>query len=315
MFDLFESDVRANQAEMDKQAAEEESNKRTLELEQSVKELEIMLQELQASSAREAEVARRRLEEQAEAVVTDPVELAKKVGVSPNSIKKIESNCGRRSGDLRSFKEQDCSSPAAGERNYYQERVARCLTPSLQKICQMPKFKQNGEDVSGVARLLLKKLSSDNDSAGDNSVKGTPRWRRKRRHKYKASRKLDFDGHRHIIGKELDGVLRELGESWRTTFRAGERDAAARILQMTLTSIPQRRGRVSDWLGPMYFDEVLPVERNSNIRLLNKADIKSGTKFRNRYTNTSLGTCPHTGLGLGCTTCQLATMPTMSPHS
>ena len=313
MFDFLVSDDRANQAEMDKQAAveeskkrtleleqsvkaaEEASKKRTLELEQSVKALEIMLQELQASSVREAEVARRRLEEQAGAVVTDPVELAKKVGVSPNSIKKIESNC---IGELRSFKEQDCTSPAAGERNYYQERVARCLTPSLQKICQMPKFK-HGEDVSGVARLLLKKVTAakgTNNSAGDNSVKGTPRWRRKRRHKYKASRKLNFDGHRHFLGKELDGVLRELGESWRSTFRAGERDAAARILQMTLTSIPQRRGRVSDWLGPMYFDEVLSVERNSNIRLLNKSD---KANFRNRYTNTSLGTCHRTGLGLG----------------
>ena len=56
--------------------------------------------------------------------------------------------------------------------------------------------------------------------------------------------------------------------------------------QVTLKAIPPRTGRVSDWLGPFYFNEEMEVTRGSPVRLLKKTDHSS---FRNNFKNSSLG--------------------------
>ena len=59
--------------------------------------------------------------------------------------------------------------------------------------------------------------------------------------------------------------------------------------QVTLKAIPQRTGRVRDWLGPSYLDEEIDVVCGSPVRVL-----KTDKYFRNAFANTSLGIFPST---------------------
>ena len=78
-----------------------------------------------------------------------------------------------------------------------------------------------------------------------------------------------------------------MGHSWRTSMRAKDRHTANKILQIALTAIPPRSGRVTKWLGPSYFNEVLPILCGERVRILRGKD---PAKFRNTYKTTSLVT-------------------------
>ena len=104
----------------------------------------------------------------------------------------------------------------------------------------------------------------------------------------KSRRKLNFTGRPRGISLELHKLLKELAPVWRDAFRNFDRDSSARILQLTLKAIPPLKGRVSDWLGPKYFDQVKSVNRESPIRLLKLSDVKNRVTFRNGFANSSL---------------------------
>ena len=74
------------------------------------------------------------------------------------------------------------------------------------------------------------------------------------------------------ITTNLDRFLKDMGHSWRTSMRAKDRHTADKILQITLTAIPPRSGRVTQWLGPSYFDEVLPIIAGEQVRILSDND-------------------------------------------
>ena len=205
------------------------------------------------------------------------VDVSRILGVSPKSMKKVEKYSNVK-GDLSFRGCGDAASPPEAERDYTLERIERALTPAMNKLCSIPKFDCGGDnpdgvsDVQRVAKSMLRKLARRKPGQG------------------KAKRKL-FKGNRRPqgISNDLDSLLKEMATAWRSATRSFERDAAARLLQMTLLAIPRRRGRVFEWLGPHYFDEELPVELGSAIRYLGTKD---PAKFRNDYRNSSLGNTP-----------------------
>jgi len=156
------------------------------------------------------------------------VGLASMLGVSPLSMEKVE-NASKR-GSLQTTMFDDAATPAAKvcDQNAFVRRVVSTLTPVVERLCAVPKFKGGNTDVGGVASIILGKI------ARDKSAKSV-----------KSRRKIDFGG-----SLELDSLLKELSEAWRNAFRNEDRDASARLLQLTLKAIPQRKGRVTTWLGP-----------------------------------------------------------------
>jgi len=196
------------------------------------------------------------------------VGLSHMLGVSPISMAKVEQ--ASKLGILRSQITSDASTPPKGQRSRFLERVAATLTPAIEKMCEYPKFIGGKTDSGGVASMILGKIA------------------RKKSNKSKSRRQLKF-GNRPIgICAELDSLLEEMAISWRSAFRDHDRTAANRLLQMTVTAVPTRTGRVSDWLGPKYFNEEVPVKLGSPIRLLKTED---KAKFRNGFANTTLGKC------------------------
>ena len=94
-----------------------------------------------------------------------------------------------------------------------------------------------------------------------------------------------------FVDTNTDHFLRDMATAWRRHRRNHDRASAATVLQLTLKAIPKRSGRVSDWLGPSFFDEVLPVIPGCRVRVLSKSDYDQGTRFRNSFENTCLGEC------------------------
>jgi hypothetical protein len=206
------------------------------------------------------------------------------LGVSPKSmdkVKKYSSNEGTVSCRDRDDRDEAVS-PAEGERNYYLERMGRALTPAIEKLCSIPKFVSAGQDSGGVpdvtrvSKLLLRKLAHTKGKARRKLFKRRPKHR---------NRPLG-------VSDDLDKLLKEMATAWRSATRNYERDAAARLLQMTVLAIPKRKvkGRVSEWLGPSYFNEELPVERGSAVRCLSTTNHR--VKFRNDYRHSTLGKIP-----------------------
>ena len=192
------------------------------------------------------------------------VGLSEMLGVSPTSMSKVER--ASKLGTLCSQITSDASTPPKGQRSRFLERVAATLTPAIEKICEYPKFQDGKSDSRGVASMILGKIA--------------------RQKSMKSRRQLKFGDRPMGICVELDSLLQELAKSWRSAFRNHDRPSANRLLQMTVASIPARTGRVSDWLGPKYFNEEVKVVLGSPIRLLKSSDT---AKFRNGFTNTSLG--------------------------
>ena len=87
------------------------------------------------------------------------------------------------------------------------------------------------------------------------------------------------------ICEDLDIFLKDVADSWRTSMRAKDRHRANTILQLALAAIPRRSGRVTKWLGPSYFDEVLPIVAGARVRILRGSDPAT---FRNAYKTTRL---------------------------
>lgn len=192
------------------------------------------------------------------------VGLSQMLGVSPSSLTRVEK--AAKLGTLCSEITGHAGTPPKGKRSRFLERVVTELTPAIEKICEYPKFQDGQSDSSGVASMILGKIA------------------RNKSRKSKSRRQLKFGT---PLGEcpELDSLLKDLAKSWRSAFRNQDRPAANRLLQMTVACIPSRRGRVSDWLGPHYFNEEVKVVSTSPIRLLKTTDT---AKFRNGYTNTSL---------------------------
>ena len=87
---------------------------------------------------------------------------------------------------------------------------------------------------------------------------------------------------------DLKRLLEELATSWRSAVRAKDNQTANTILQLALTALPRRRrgrGRVAEWLGPDFFDDVVPIERGCRVRILREND---NAGFRNAYSKTNL---------------------------
>ena len=89
-----------------------------------------------------------------------------------------------------------------------------------------------------------------------------------------------------IIDTHIDQFLSDMSASWRQERRNKDRSSAARILQITLKAIPKGTGRLSDWLGPKYFDEVKPIKSGCRVRVLKCSD---PAEFRNKFENSCLG--------------------------
>ena len=116
----------------------------------------------------------------------------------------------------------------------------------------------------------------------------------------KSKRKLIFNGHlgktnntspppEVMFDSHTDKFLSEMAQSWRQARRNMDRSSAAIILQMTLKGIPKGHGRVSDWLGSKYFDEVKTITSGCRVRVLSPRDHALGTRHRNKFQNSCLG--------------------------
>ena len=88
-----------------------------------------------------------------------------------------------------------------------------------------------------------------------------------------------------VANPDLKRLLGELATSWRSARRALDKHTANKILQLALTAIPRRLGRVTEWLGPDFFDDVLPVTAGCRVRILRNKDTAG---FRNAYKITNL---------------------------
>ena len=220
------------------------------------------------------------------------------MGVSPTALKKVKRAVSK--GALRSNTLNDATPPAPGERNYFLERVVSSITPAVLKVCSIPEFRNSNKDPEGVARLVLRRIAGHKGRKMAGKIRiGTKR---------KVKKRLDFDN--DAISPDLDSLLKEMASSWKVAMRNHDRNSAARILQITLQAIPCRHGvcsgcmyastvcnlshtlagRVSDWLGPDYFDDEVDVVSGCPVRVLKITD---KAKFRNSYEHTCLGMCRH----------------------
>ena len=154
------------------------------------------------------------------------VGLASVIGVSPNKMAKVTKASKR--GSLKTELMENATT-ANGNKPAFLKRVEATLTPLLEHICHIPKFKSGQADSGGVAAMLLGKIARKKSS--------------------KAKRRLNY-GRPKQVTAELDVVLKELAGAWRTAFRDHDRDLSARLLQLALKTIPSRHSTVTNWLGP-----------------------------------------------------------------
>ena len=149
------------------------------------------------------------------------VHVCEMLGVSPGSMKQVEAS-SKKGAYLESWTLEEATPTVEGQRSEFLERVQTVLTPAIEKICSMAKFKGRRTDIPGVARLLLRKIAG---------------------RKQKAKRQLFNGGAPRGISHDLHSLLKEMSTAWRKAFRNQERQAAARLLQITLQAIPKRRGK------------------------------------------------------------------------
>jgi len=84
---------------------------------------------------------------------------------------------------------------------------------------------------------------------------------------------------------ELDHFIKETAKTWRTARRANDLHTATLILQVVVSAIPHKSGRVAEWLGPTYFDEEVPLVTGCPVRILREQD---KVTFRNPYKYSAL---------------------------
>ena len=245
--------------------------------------------------------------------VDTPTGLANLLHLSPNS-KEAVSKATKR-GVLRT----DTSASPGERRNQFMESVAAAYTPIIEKVVSTPTF-QGVSRPKRVLEQVVHRISTKRKGAA--IIHGRRRVRKLILNAAKLPKKKPNAEPECKIGVHTDKFLSEMGTSWRQARRNNDRDGAARILQISLKAIPKGTGRVSDWLGPKFFDEVKPITTGCRVRILRESD---HSKFRNVYKNSCLGGC-HLATLPPChpatlPPCHLATLPpchlaTLSPcHS
>ena len=210
-------------------------------------------------------------EECAKQALKTPLGLAKALELSPGTQKKMSIST-YSSGFLRGH---GIKHALENPRKRFVGRIKRCLTPLVKTICSFPKFEDGNTDIAGVAQLILKKIMKS--------------CKTQRTLFAEEGAKTEEDSKRSDrISDELDAFLKEMGSRWRDEMFAHDRDAARQIEEITLKAIGTRQGkklgRVTDWLGPKYFDSIVPITLYSEVRILNPTDTR--TKFRNACAGT-----------------------------
>ena len=237
--------------------------------------------------------------------VDTPTGLANLLHLSPNS-KEAVSKATKR-GVLRT----DTSASPGERRNQFMESVAAAYTPIIEKVVSTPTF-QGVSRPKRVLEQVVHRISTKRKGAA--IIHGRRRVRKLILNAAKLPKKKPNAEPECKIGVHTDKFLSEMGTSWRQARRNNDRDGAARILQISLKAIPKGTGRVSDWLGPKFFDEVKPITTGCRVRILRESD---HSKFRNVYKNSCLGGC-HLATLPPChpatlPPCHLATLPPCHP--
>jgi len=179
-------------------------------------------------------------------------------------------------------------SPEGKGRNRFLEDVARAYTPIIEKMCSIPTFNSESKPRRVLQKVVQRVARKRKGQAIAHSRLGSKR-KLVFNMKESASSKPPKPSHSTIVDENTDQFLRDMAKTWRQHRRNNDRSAAAVVVQLTLRGIPKVPGRVSDWLGPKYFDEVLPITRGCRLRVLKKSDYDQGTRFRNKFENTTLG--------------------------
>lgn len=215
-----------------------------------------------------------------QAQVKTPVGLAKLLQLSPKSCERVAAAAAGGVG-----RTQSSASPNPEQRNRFMERVVKCYTPIVEKLCSRPLFDGGTPRPERVVQQVMTKISQNRKG----EATAGSRWRCQRKLVFNKFSKPATDRQApDLFDTHLDGFLRDMAGSWRQARRNHERGRAATIVQIVLKTIPKKGyGRVSDWLGPRYFDEVLDIEPGSKIRVLSKGD---HAKHRNDFEHSSLCT-------------------------
>lgn len=137
------------------------------------------------------------------------------------------------------------ATPDPERRNFFMERVGQCYAPVITKICSIPQF--NGQPrPEHVLQQVVRHCSKKRKRIA--VVNG----RRQRKMVFyppdatattaKAPASTSTQKSDAPISKHQDIFLRDMASSWKQARRNHDRDSAARILQITLKTIPKLTG-------------------------------------------------------------------------
>lgn len=187
-----------------------------------------------------------------QAAVNSPNGLANLFGLSPYTKGRIKKTAAR--GVMRTSSR---ATPDPEQRNFFMERVGQCYAPIIGKICSIPTF--NGQPrPDRVLEEVVRRYSKKRP--GIVAQKGRPPRKRKmtfKPQKKETSTTTQKSGSTPFekaptstqkpdaltpISKHQDNFLRDMASSWKQARRNSDRDAAARILQITLKTIPKSTG-------------------------------------------------------------------------
>ena len=222
-------------------------------------------------------------EQYAKRALQTPVGLAEALELSPGTQKTVSLNC--YSGVLH-----------GNPNKSFIGRIKRSLTPLVKAICAFPKFEDGKTDIAGVAKVILDRIMKSKKTKRTlfNADKKLPKPEDAKPEDAYTTPKRSVSPD---ISDQLDAFLQEMGIRWRARMCEHDRHAAREIEEIALKAIGtnKRQGRVTDWLGPKYFDSIVPISLYSEVRILNPQDKK--TKFRNACVKSSLVTGSVTLMG------------------
>ena len=184
-----------------------------------------------------------------QAAVNSPNGLANLFHLSPHTKATIKRNATK--GVMRTSSR---ATPDPERRNFFMERVGQCYAPIITKICSIPQF--NGQPrpervleqvvrrcskkrkgMAVVNGKLKRKMVFYPPNATSTTAKApasTPLEKAPT-----STQKSDVP---IPISKHQDNLLRDMASSWKQARRNYDRDSAARILQITLKTIPKFTG-------------------------------------------------------------------------
>ena len=250
-----------------------------------------------AESAQATLSQRLRDDECAKQTLKTPLGLAKALELSPGTQEKVSLNT--YSGGL--LRGNGIKHALENPKKKFVGRIKRCLTPLVKTICSFPKFEDGKTDIAGVAKLILNRIIKScktQRTLFDDGVKT------------QKTKPNDFR-----ISDELHSFLQEMGSRWRAHMFAHDRDAAREIEGIALKAIGNKKrnvGRVTDWLGPKYFDSIVPITLYSEVRILNPQDKK--TKFRNPCAGTRSSLVTGTVTLVGDEHCEVMVLEDLGPQ-